>query len=111
MYEVFPPNFNHSKSSLPHIFPWFDPSPSFPHPHSLTLIQVTGPNGHICFYFHDKKAMRDAIEWIQARKEGHVANMVDAVGMDVKEAKTEADAKLATKDDFDAVMGEKLEKL
>jgi len=28
-----------------------------------------------------------------------------------KEAKTEADAKLATKDDFDAVMGEKLEKL
>jgi hypothetical protein len=62
-----------------------------PHPHSLTLIQVTGPNGHICFYFHDKKEMRDAIEWIQARKEGHVANMVDAVGMDVKEAKTEAD--------------------
>ena len=35
--------------------------------------------------------MRDAIEWIQARKEGHVANMVGAVVMDVKEAKKEAD--------------------
>ena len=97
--------------------------------YSLTLIQVTAPNGHICFYFHNKKDMRDLIEWVQARKpqllKEHAANKCkfpscvesrlvvvgsdgDAVGMDVKGAKKGGEKEAgATQSEVAPVVGSK----
>ena len=96
---------------------------------SLTIIQVTAPNGHICFYFHNKKDMRDLIEWVQARKpqllKEHAANKCkfpscvesrlvvvgsdgDAVGMDVKGAKKGGEKEAgATQSEVAPVVGSK----